>query len=225
MFLLAVSLICGLFLSNYKLKQKFDKIDTSDPYWNYPVRETGEFHHVKIVGGNLLRTKIITGDKNQVMRSENLKDWLTAEIKDDTLYVNYSDHVEATRKKDAQVVSSFDIYIIVKELRSVNLREANAELETNTPELLEITLINNSSADLRKIKAGRSVKVTMGNACFFGIYKQDEDLLSLNNLDITSTGESTVVLRNISVRSGEIKLNHKTKITADAQLLKYLAIK
>lgn len=224
MLLLAVSLIGGLFLSNYQLKKKFDKIDTSDPYWNYPIRETGDFHHVQIVGGNLLRSKIIAGDKNQVMREENLKDWLTAEVKDDTLYVDYSDHVETTRKKDAQVLSSFDIYIIVKELHSVNLKETNAELETNTPELLEIILSNNSSADLRKIKAGSSVNVTMDSACFFGIYKQNEDLLSLNNLDITSTGESTVVLSNISVRSGKIKLNHKTKITADAGLLKNLVV-
>ncbi len=224
MLLIAVSLIGGLFLSNYKLKQQFDKIDTSDPFWDYTVREAGEFHHVKIVGGNLLRTGIIAGDKNQVMRNENLKDWLTADIKNDTLYVDFAKHVPVTREAESQPLSNFEVVIMMKELQSLNINKTRVELKVPTSDTLNIIARNNSSVDLDHIDDGKSVNVLLENNSFLGIFKQDESRLELGNLNIRANGKSNLTLNNISAKSGVIKMDSDTKITADAGLLKNLVI-
>jgi hypothetical protein len=224
MLLLAVTLVGGLFLSNYKLKQQFDKIDTSDPYWNYPIRETGEFHHVQIVGGNLLRTKIIAGEKNQVMREENLKDWLTAEIKNDTLYVDFATHVPATREDESQPLSNFEVVIMMKELHSVTINKSTVELKVPTSDTLKIVAQNSSGVDLQKIGAGKSVSVLVENNSFFGIYKQDEERLELQNLSISARHKSTLILNNVVAKNGTIKMDGDTKITADGGLLKSLVV-
>lgn len=224
MSLLALILVGGLFLSNYKLKQQFDKIDTSDPFWNYSIRESGEFHHVQIVGGNLLRTKIIAGEKNQLIREENLKDWLIAEIKNDTLYVDFAKHVPATREEESQPLSNFEVVIMMKELHSLTINKSTVELEAPTSDTLKIVARNRSGVDLQKIGAGKSVRVLVENNSFFGIYKQDENTLELGSLFVTARHKSTLILNNIATNNSAIILMNDSKITADAGLLKNLVV-
>lgn len=224
MLLLALSLVGGLFLSNYKLKQQFDKIDTSDPYWDYPVRESGEFHHVSIVGGNLLRTKIIAGDKNQLVRDEDLKDWLTAEIKNDTLHVDFAKNVPATRENESQQLANFEVIIAMKELRSLTINKSTVELKVPTSDTLKIIARNSSGVDLQEVGIGKSVNVLVENDSFFGIYRQNEKRLALNNLTIRAKHKSSLILNNVSAKSGVIKLSDDTNIAADARLLKNVVI-
>ena len=50
--LLAIG-IAGLFGSNYSMKNEFDKIDKTDPYWTYKKIEDRPFSHLVISGGNI----------------------------------------------------------------------------------------------------------------------------------------------------------------------------
>lgn len=224
MLLLALTLVGGLFLSNYKLKQQFDKIDTSDPYWDYPIREAGKFHHVQIVGGNLFSTKIIKGNKSLVMRSEHLKDWLTADIREDTLFVRYAEHVPTTRKNEADPLSIFTVYIVMDSLKSLDLTECNVIVENNNYSDLYISAKKGSGVDIQKYKDGQSLKVNLADQSFFGIYNQDGIPLKLNRLDVSVYGKSNVIFNNVSTKSGSIRASNDSKITADAGLLKNLVV-
>jgi|GEM_PF-2473137 hypothetical protein len=203
MLLLAFSLVGGLFLSNYRLKQQSDKIDTSDPYWDYLARESGEFHHVSIIGGNLLRTKNIAGDKNRLMRDEDLKDWLTAEIKNDKLHVDFAKNVPTTRENEAQQLANFEVIITMKELHSltITIHKSIVELKVPTSDTLKVIARNKSGVDLQEIDAGKLVNILVENNSFFGIYRQNEKRLVPNDLTIRAKHKSSSILNNVSAKA------------------------
>lgn len=179
---------------------------------------------MSIVGGNLLRTKIIAGDKNQLMRDEDLKDWLTAEIKNDTLRVDFAKNVPATRENESQQLANFEIIIAMKELRSLTIYKSIVELKVPTLDTLKVIARNSSGVDLQQFENGKSVNVLVENNSFFGIYRQDEKRLVLNNLTIRAKHKSSLILNNVSAKSGVIKLSDDTNIAADARLLKNVVI-
>lgn len=224
MLLLAVSLIGGLFLSNYQLKKKFDKIDTTDSYWEYSVRETGEFHHVEIIGGNLMNTKIVRGKESRLMRKENLKDWLDAEIKNDTLFVKFSKNVEVTRQKESDKWVNEWVVISIDGLRSISASKANVEINEAAAGTLILSVKNKSSIDLREPRNNTTVSVNVSDNSSFGIYKPDGKQVNFKQLDVSANQKATLVLNNVMADKGKIILKDKAKISADAGLLKNVVV-
>ncbi len=89
--ILAVLFIISLFASDLVLKKKYNTIDKSDPFWNYTKLNKGNFHHIKMIGGNITRTSFVPGVNGSVgILSEwewGMKDRVKSGISNDTLFI------------------------------------------------------------------------------------------------------------------------------------------
>ena len=87
--ILAVLFIISLFASDLVLKKKYNTIDKSDPFWNYTKLNRGNFHHIKMTGGNVTRATFVPGANGSVgILSEwewGMKDRVKSSISNDTL--------------------------------------------------------------------------------------------------------------------------------------------
>jgi hypothetical protein len=61
MLVLLLAFIICLFGSDILLKIQFNRIDKTDPYWNYAKLQQGTFHHLKITGGNVTKISFTPG--------------------------------------------------------------------------------------------------------------------------------------------------------------------
>jgi hypothetical protein len=57
---LLLLILLGLFIfslvaSDIVLKSQYNKIDKTDPFWNYTKLNKGTFHHIKLIDGNVTR--------------------------------------------------------------------------------------------------------------------------------------------------------------------------
>lgn len=220
--LLAILIVGGLFVSNYQLKKQFDSIDPSDPYWEFQVLELPNFHHVKIKGGNLMQTVIVRGDKSNVMRNGNLKDWLNAAVKNDTLFVDFTDHVKTTRQRVSDTMIDEKIIISITDLQSLTASKANVEIRNSSAPNLKILAKNHSSVDLKGSKSTSEMTVQLFDTSFFGIYNQNDETVNFNKLMIAAADSSNVILKNVNAQSGSIVLKDKATITAGAQVLQLI---
>jgi hypothetical protein len=86
--------IVGLIGSNYVMKKEFDKIDKTDPYWNYWKIEDKPFRHLVIHGGNISNIIFEESPHSFVKVMNNWRGSgdgsVKAKVVNDTLYIDFS---------------------------------------------------------------------------------------------------------------------------------------
>jgi hypothetical protein len=86
----------GLFGSNYVIKKEYDKIDKTDPYWNYKKVTDKPFEHLVINGGNVSN---IVFEQSPNAYVKVMKEWrgssdgsVKSDVRNDTLYLDFDNH-------------------------------------------------------------------------------------------------------------------------------------
>ena len=94
LFTMLILLLAGMLCSNIILKKEYDKVDKSDLYWTYRKVLQQPFKYLKIKGGNITN---IAFEQSNTYSVRVLEDWvryhkgdITATVKNDTLYVDFS---------------------------------------------------------------------------------------------------------------------------------------
>jgi hypothetical protein len=96
--------IISLFGSNIVLKNQYDKIDKTDPFWNYTKLQKGIFHHLMISGGNVTRILFNPGPHASIgvlnYWEQDMKERVKTTISNDTLYLQVEQRVESPGIRD-----------------------------------------------------------------------------------------------------------------------------
>src|ERR1700676_1940595 len=73
------------------LKEQYNLIDKTDPFWNYAKLAKGDFHHVVLTGGNITKIFFIPGPHGSIgllnYTEQVMNNRVQATISDDTLFV------------------------------------------------------------------------------------------------------------------------------------------
>lgn len=223
--LLAILIVGGLFVSNYSLKQQFNEMDTSDLYWEFGTRESGKFHHIVICGGNLLKTTIIEGKESRIMRKGDLKDWLTATFKNDTLYIDYAERVLAAASENKRGYTSQLVYVELPELKSLTVENGNVDLENNMKNgFIAISGITNLSALFKKNGLSLDILVKDESTANINLAPKVESL-NFKKLNINAYGRSELTFGNMTADSADIVVHNTVGIRAAAGILKHVRVK
>lgn len=196
--------IAGVFGSNFVLKKEYDRLDKSDPYWNFKSINSGRFTHLVINGGNISNIVLEQSPHNYV---KVLGNWRGSEdgsvkthINNDTLYVNFSN----------QFIDLYEKYW----LRDV------VPVRISTPKLYSVTGLNTKLV-VDKF-SGRNLKIILsGDAriqvnCFttefdtVAVKQADSSLVAFTVSEELFVPDSIHIKRLIASNSGTSLLNLRT---------------
>jgi hypothetical protein len=123
----------GLFASNLILRSEYNKLDKKDKFWNYTTILNQPFKHVKINGGN---TTNIVFEPSQSTSVRVIKYWeeknkgsVKTTIKDDTLYISFTDKVNKPDNK-YEIDGADLVHISAPQLLSVDGNNTNIQLQS-----------------------------------------------------------------------------------------------
>ena len=149
--ILAVLFIISLFASDLVLKKKYNTIDKSDPFWNYTKLNRGNFHHIKMTGGNITRTSFVPGVNGSVgVLSEwewGIRERVKSSISNDTLFIQVLEQKVAPNVRDWMKYHVL-IAISCPDLRSVDGVNTNLNLYKMKQKNLSVTLAGRSEMEI-----------------------------------------------------------------------------
>jgi hypothetical protein len=132
LFILLGIFITGLIGTDLILKNEYNKIDKTDPFWNYTKLSKGSFHHLKLINGNVTRIVFIpsphasVGVLNNWEHASNGR--IHTKIADDTLFVELERREENNGVKDWMRNHTL-ITITCPELWSVTASNTNLNVD------------------------------------------------------------------------------------------------
>jgi hypothetical protein len=142
----------SLFASNYILKLEYNKIDRTDPFWNYSTISEKPFKHLVIKGGYRGNMLFEPSEKNSVKMSQwKLKDFknISTNISNDTLYINFPTDFLKEYTKNFYSPFTYEILIIsAPEILSINGTDAKLTCKKMKQENYLINLNGKSSVEL-----------------------------------------------------------------------------
>jgi len=170
--ILGLFLFLGVITSSLILRNKFGKIDKTDPFWNYTKLTTGSFHHIVLLNSNQTQVSFLPGRTGSVgvlnFWESELKQRVHASIVNDTLFVRMVPRDDPPGMRDWM---SYHILIAISapEIYSVQARDANLnmykmkqknftvnlsgksrmEFETYTPNFDSLSITQNDSTELK----------------------------------------------------------------------------
>jgi hypothetical protein len=149
--ILALLFIISLFASDLVLKKKYNTIDRSDPFWNYTKLNRGNFHHIKMIGGNITRASFVPGLHGSIgILSEwegGMRDRVKSNISNDTLFI------QVRERKDAPNVRNWMKYHVLiaiscPDLLSVDGVNINLTLYKMKQKNISVTLAGQSEMEI-----------------------------------------------------------------------------
>lgn len=168
----------GLFATNLALKNKFDKLDKNDKYWEYKTILSQPFKHIKVIGGNVTQIEFEPSDKPAVRVADFWKEYkkdttVRAYVKDDTLHIT----LQAT-SKDASVNDwqrgNPLIRIFAPELLSIDASDITIKLSDIKQKTLNVNLTGRSNL---------AVETLNNNFDTFAITQRDSSTTSFQMAD------------------------------------------
>jgi hypothetical protein len=149
--ILAVLFILSLFASDLVLRKKYNTIDKSDPFWNYTKLNRGNFHHIKMTGGNITRTSFVPGANGSVgILSEwewGMRDRVNSSISNDTLFVQVLEKNVPPNTRDWMKYHVL-IAISCPDLLTVNGVNTNLSLYKMKQKNFSVTLAGRSEMEI-----------------------------------------------------------------------------
>jgi hypothetical protein len=86
-------LITAMIVTNFSLKNEYDKLDKSDLYWTYGTILEQPFKHLKLEGGNVTNIAFEQSNKSSVRVFKNWQGYenkvVVASVKNDTLFLKF----------------------------------------------------------------------------------------------------------------------------------------
>jgi hypothetical protein len=145
--ILGVFLFLSVIASNLILRNQFNNIDKSDPFWNYAKLATGSFHHIMLSGSNETRVMFSPGRTGSVgvlnFWESEMRKRVQSTIARDTLFVHMDNRVDPPNIREWMkyrvliAISAPDIY-------SVHARDANLDMSKMKQRSIAIDLSGKS---------------------------------------------------------------------------------
>jgi hypothetical protein len=149
--ILAAVFMVSLIGSDLILKNKYDQIDKSDPFWNYTKLNTGVFHHVSISGSNVTRTSFIPGPNGFLgvlnYWEKELRSRIESIISNDTLFIKFKERTDPPNIRNWMKTRVL-VAISCPELISVNAFNANLDLFRLKQKNLSVNLTGRSAMEV-----------------------------------------------------------------------------
>jgi hypothetical protein len=128
--LLGLYISC-LFVSIVLIKGQYDKIDKSDPYWNFTKLKEGMFHHLKIDGGNVTKISFTPSPHGSIgilnYWDQRMNGRIETAILNDTLYLRIQQRSISPEERDWMSRRAL-ISISCPDLLSVNGMNTNLDI-------------------------------------------------------------------------------------------------
>ncbi len=133
---LLLIILLGIFIlsligTDLILKTEYNRIDKTDPFWNYTKLNKGSFHHLKLIGGNVTRIAFIPSPHASIgvlsYWEDRMEGRIKTEIANDTLFLKVEYRNESLSLKD-WMKNHILITITCPELLSVNALNTNLDI-------------------------------------------------------------------------------------------------
>jgi hypothetical protein len=153
---LILLILAGLFIlcligSDLILKNQYDQIDKSDPFWNYTKLNKGIFHHIRMMGSNVTRTSFIPGPKGSLgvlnYWEQDSKNRIESSISDDTLFIKFRERTDPPNIRN-WMKNHVLIAISCPDLISVNGLNSNLDIYKLKQKNLSVWLEGKSNMEV-----------------------------------------------------------------------------
>jgi hypothetical protein len=145
--IVGVILFISVIASNLILRNQFNKIDKTDPFWNYTKLATGSFHHIMISGSNETRVVFSPGPNGSVgvlnFWESEMRKRVQASIAHDTLFVHMDDRTDPPNMREWMKYRVL-MAISAPEIYSVVARDANLDMTKMKQQNISIDLSGKS---------------------------------------------------------------------------------
>ena len=149
--ILVALFLVSLIISDLVLKNQYNQIDKSDPFWNYTKLNKGVFHHISISGSNITRASFIPGPNGSLgvinYWEKELRGRIESSISNDTLFIKFKDHTDPPNLRNFMKYRVL-IAISCPELISVNAFNSNLDLFKLKQKNLSISLAGRSAMEV-----------------------------------------------------------------------------
>jgi hypothetical protein len=211
--LLLIILLClftiSLIASDLILKSQYNKIDKTDPYWNYTKLSRGSFHHLKIRGGNITRIIFSPGPNGS---AGALSYWngsrdgrLKTSILNDTLFMELEPRLENPGVRDWMKTRAL-ISISCPHLLSIDAINTNLDIYKLREKYLGLKLAGKSKMEIESyIPDFDSISVQQKDSSELTFEMADEikssGTMHLNALDARVDGHSLLDVGHFQIQS------------------------
>jgi len=134
---LILILFVGIGYNGFILKKKFDEIDKTDEYWDYPVQKKLNFSHIKIEGGTKTYVNITPGTKNKLYYKSKIEANFKYSVTNDTLLLKFSPNLYSS-KVNQRRIRKYKILITYKDLKSLSLNDSYLDFDIETMDDIKI---------------------------------------------------------------------------------------
>lgn len=157
---LMLTILLGIFIvclvgTDLILKNEYNKIDKTDPFWNYTKLSKGSFHHLKLMNGNVTKIGFIPSPHASI---GILDRWVHAadgrvktRITEDTLFVDVEKRDEGNGVKDWMRNHTL-ITITCPELWSVTASNTNLNVDKLNQKTISMDVSGRSRVEVESYK-------------------------------------------------------------------------
>jgi hypothetical protein len=149
--ILAALFIASLIGSDLVLKNEYDRIDKSDPFWNYTKLNKGVFHHISMTGSNVTRVSFIPGPNSSMgvlnYWETQLRSRIESSISNDTLFIKFR---ERTDPPDIRNWMKYHVLVTIScpHLISVSGLNSNLDIFKLNQKGLSVSLMGKSAMEV-----------------------------------------------------------------------------
>jgi hypothetical protein len=205
----------AVFGSNYVIKKEYDKIDKTDPYWNFKKMMDKPFTHLVIKGGNI--TNVVLEESAHAY-VKILQTWRGADdgavksyVRNDTLYVDFENHfIDLYEKYWLQGV--VPVRISSPEIASINGVDTKLVFDKFNHPDLKVELHGDSKLQVNCFRTSfNKIDISQTDSSLVA-FTVSEDLFIGDSINIKSafvhgTGTSLVNLRTATIDSLQLNLS------------------
>jgi hypothetical protein len=210
--LLGIFIIC-LIGTDLILKNEYNKIDKTDPFWNYTKLSKGSFHHLKLLNGNVTRISFIPSPHASVgilSYWEHAADGrVQTKIADDTLYVEIGKKDEGNGVKDWMRNHTL-ITITCPELKSVTAVNTNLDVDKLNQKTIAVDAAGKSHIEVESYNADfDSISVRQRDSTAV-IFEMADDIQSSGAMNLKSLSADVQNRSLLDVGHFRIQSLHQT---------------
>lgn len=212
--------VFGIVGSNLVLKNAYDRLDKSDPYWNYTKVSNEPFHHLSITGGNVTN---IVYEESPTSFVKVLSAWrgvsdgsVNTHVKNDTLFLNFSNvyrdiyekywfmDVIPVRLSSPRLltVNGHDTKIVIDKFNGADIKvnlTGNSKLQVNSYRLhLNRLELNQSDSSLITFTTSRQLFTP--------------DVMTINEVVAKGSGTSLLNLRSSGIENLQLELTDSAAV-------------
>ena len=228
--ILSTTLACtilGIFGSNVIMKKEYDRIDKSDPYWNYGALMAQPFRHLVITGGNVTNIFYEQSPKYAV---KVMKAWrgfrdgsVQTHVSNDTLYVNFSNQYESIYEK-FWLSNVVPVRIFSPGLLSVTGYQTKLIVDKFDRPDIKINITENSKVQVNCYRnVLERIEVSQKDSCMIA-FRVSEDLfvpdaITIHEAAVSGTGTSLLNVKSCRIEKLGLHLEGSASIALSGYTL------